>query len=261
VNGSLRKSRILQQLEERGSVSVADLAEEFDVSAMTIRRDLLELERAALARRVHGGAVVGRGRSYEPPYPVRVGEAADAKRRIGEAAAALIAEGDSVALDIGSTCLEVARALRGRRNLTVLTPGLRIAAELEGEPEIRLIVSGGIVRPGEASLTGELARHAFQELSVDRLVLAVGGIDASFGLSEYNWDDVIVKQAMLRSAKEVILVADARKFNSIAFARVSGLEVVSVLVTDAEPPDGLAKALRRAGAKVIVASDTAPVRD
>jgi DeoR family transcriptional regulator, fructose operon transcriptional repressor len=255
MKSAVRRSQILQDLAEVGSVTVIDLAERFAVSAMTIRRDLLELERLGLARRVHGGAASGRGRSYEPPYLLRMTENSQTKKHIGARAAGLIAEGDSVALDSGSTCLEVARHLHGRRNLTVITPALRIAELLLDEPEIRVILSGGIARPGEASLIGELARHAFSELSVDRLVLAVGGIDAAFGLSEYNWDDVLVKQAMIRSAKEVILVADSRKFDQIAFARIAGLEAVAMLVTDKEPPGPLQAALKAASVKVIVADD------
>jgi DeoR family transcriptional regulator, fructose operon transcriptional repressor len=254
MKSAVRRSQILQDLAEVGSVTVVDLAERFAVSPMTIRRDLLELERLGLARRVHGGAVAGRGRSYEPPYMVRTTENSEIKKNIGALTAGLIAEGDSVAIDTGSTCLEVARNLQGRRNLTVITPGLRIAGLLVDEPDIRLIVAGGIARPGEASLIGELARHAFSELSVDRLILAVGGIDAAFGLSEYNWDDVLVKQAMIRSAKEVILVADSRKFDQIAFARIAGLEAVAMLVTDEEPSGQLQAALKAAGVKVVVAS-------
>jgi DeoR family transcriptional regulator, fructose operon transcriptional repressor len=253
MKSAVRRSQILQDLAEVGSVTVVDLAERFVVSPMTIRRDLLELERLGLARRVYGGAVTGRGGSNEPPYMVRMTERTDTKRRIGALAASLIAEGDSVALDTGSTCIEVARNLQRRRNLTVITPGLRIAELLLDEPDIRLIVAGGVARPGEASLIGELARHAFSELSVDRLILAVGGIDAAFGLSEYNWDDVLVKQAMIRSAKEVILVADSGKFDQIAFARIAGLEAVATPVTDTEPPGPLQAALRSAGVKVVIA--------
>lgn len=252
MKATLRRSQILQDLEDVGSVTVAHLAERFEVSPMTIRRDLLELERASLARRVHGGAVTGRGRSYEPPYLRRTMERTDVKERIGALAAGLIAEGDSVALDAGSTCLAVAQALQGRRNLTVITPGLRIADALIDEPEIRLVLAGGIVRPGEASLTGELARHAFSQLSVDRLILGVGGLDASFGISEYNWDDVLVKQAMMRSAKEVLVVADSRKFGQIAFARIAGLEAITTLVTDREPEGELLAALVAADVNIAV---------
>jgi len=186
----------------------------------------------------------------------RTAERAETKQQIGRLAADLIAEGDSVALDAGSTCLAVAHGLKGRRNLTIITPGLRIAEVLVDEPEIRLILAGGIVRPGEASLTGDLARHAFSQLSVDRLILGVGGLDASFGISEYNWDDVLVKQAMIRSAKEVLVVADSRKFDQIAFARIAGLEAINTLVTDRAPDGELLTALTAAGVNIVTTDET-----
>lgn len=248
-----RRSELLQSLEERGSVSVVDEAERFQVSPMTVRRDLLDLEKAGLARRVHGGAVIGRGRSFEPPYLVRQNEASEAKSRIARTTAGLIAESDSIAIDTGSTALEVARMLKGRRNITVVTPAMRVAQALFDEPELRVVLTGGMLRPGEGSMTGDFATRAFQDLSVDRLILATAGLDADFGLSDYNWDDVLVKQAMLRSAKEVIVVADSSKFGRVAFARIAGLDIIDKLVTDVAPTGELAEQLRIAGVKVIIA--------
>ncbi|CAO1650463.1 DeoR/GlpR transcriptional regulator [Salinibacterium sp. NYA9b] len=248
-----RRSELLQALEERGSVSVVDAAERFHVSPMTVRRDLLELEKAGLARRVHGGAVIGRGRSFEPPYLVRANEASEAKSRIARTAAALIAESDSIAIDTGSTALGVARMLTGRRNITVVTPSMRAAQALSENPELRVVLTGGMLRTGEGSLTGDFATRAFQDLSVDRLILAAAGIDASFGLSDYNWDDVLVKQSMVGSAKEVIVVADSSKFGRVAFARIAGLDIIDKLVTDVAPTGELAEQLRLSGVKVIIA--------
>lgn len=254
MKAPLRKSSILQELEESGSITVIDAAERFSVSAMTIRRDLVDLERAGLVRKIHGGAVVGRGRSYEPPLMIRSAEATEVKERIGLTTARLVAEGDSIAIDTGSTCMQVARHLKGRRNLTVVTSSLQVADILIDEPDIRLIVTGGVVRPGEGSLTGELARHAYSELSVDRIILACGGLDANFGVSEYNWDDTLVKKAMIRSAKEVILVADSHKFDHVAFARICGLDEVDKLVTEDEPQGELAENLHKAGVRIVVAN-------
>lgn len=249
----LRRSQILQRLEEVGSVTVVEEAERFGTSPMTIRRDLVELERTGAARRVHGGAVVARGRSYEPPYLLREKEAHDAKTAIARVAAQLIAEGDSVAIDTGSTCMEVARILATRRNLTVVTPATRVADIMGEHSQVRTILTGGMLRPGEGSLVGDLAAHAFRSLSVDRLVLGCAGIDQRFGLSDYNWDDVLVKQAMVASAKDVVLVADSRKFSHIAFARIAGLEAIDTLVTDQQPTGELAEALRSASVDVLVA--------
>jgi DeoR family transcriptional regulator, fructose operon transcriptional repressor len=254
-----RHTFIIKEIEDRGSVSVVDLAGRLSVSEMTIRRDLTDLEKEGIVRRVHGGAVSARGRSYEPPLLLRSMENQGAKARIGETAASLIADGDSIALDIGSTTLELARHLVGRRNLTVLTSSLHVANLLLGQPDIRLILSGGIIRPGESSLVGDLAQYAYKNLFVDRLFLGVGAVDQQAGLTEYNWDDALVKQAMIRSAKEVILVADSSKFNRVAFASVAPLSVVHQIVTDEGLEAGQRTELSRMGIVVHIAGQTESV--
>ena len=211
---------------------------------MTIRRDLAELERAGLVRRVHGGAVNARGRSFEPPLLLRSSEKRESKALIGRMAAELVADGDSLALDIGTTTYELARNLVGRHNLTIITPSLHIANLLLNEPDITVIVTGGIVRRGEASLIGDLAVRAFKGLFVDRLFLGAGGVDSHAGVTEYNWDDALVKRAMTQSAKETILLADASKFERVAFASVAPLSAIHRLVTDKPPPPSLLEALR-----------------
>jgi DeoR family transcriptional regulator, fructose operon transcriptional repressor len=247
MSSDSRRTIILKELEKGGSVSVVDLAARLGVSEMTIRRDLADLEKEGGIRRIHGGAVTARGRSYEPPFILRESENQEAKSEIGKYAASLIADGESIALDIGSTTLQIAQNLVGRRNLTVITSSLHIANLLYSQPDIRLILSGGMVRLGEASLTGDLAKYAYQSLYVDRLFLGVGAIDSQSGLTEYNWDDALVKQAMIRSAKEVILVADASKFDRVAFARVAALDVVHQIVTDRAPKDELLDTFNRFG--------------
>jgi DeoR/GlpR family transcriptional regulator of sugar metabolism len=242
-----RSAFILKEIEDRGSVSVLDLTQRLNVSEMTIRRDLADLEKEGVIRRVHGGAVNARGRSFEPSLILRETQHREEKVLIGKMAAELIADGDSIALDIGSTALQVALHLIGRHNLTVITPSLQIANILANQPDIRLILPGGIVRHGELSLTGDLARRALEGLFVDRLFLGVGAIDSVNGLTEYNWDDSLVKQAMVRSAKEVILVADSSKFEKVAFARVAPLDAVHMLVTNELPPPPLKEALEKVG--------------
>lgn len=248
-----RRAFIVKAINDQGAVTVLELAASLDVSAMTVRRDLVELEKEGVLRRVHGGAVSTRGRTVEPPYSLRLGHASTAKQRIGTLAAELVAEGDSVALDIGSTTIEVAQRLVGKRNLTILTPSLRIAGLFLNQPDARVIVPGGIVRTGEGSLIGELAHYALERLFVDRLFLAVGCIDAQYGLSEYNWDDALVKQAMIRSAKQVILVADSSKFDKVAFAHVAPLTAIHTLVTDTLPPPVILHRLQEAHVQVLVA--------
>jgi DeoR/GlpR family transcriptional regulator of sugar metabolism len=244
---------IVSQIDCAGSVRMADLVSELGVSEMTVRRDLRELENAGHLRRVRGGAVSARGRAYEPPYFLRLDEHADAKARIGRAAAELIADGASVALDVGTTTLEIARQIVGRANLTVLTPSLRIGSLLSEQPQIRTILAGGIIRAGELSLIGELAESSFDAFHVDKLFLGVGGISVEAGLTEYNIEDVRVKRAMLRSAKEVIVVADASKFGRTAFGAIAALDAVNRLVTDQPLPPALARACAEKAIGVLVA--------
>jgi DeoR family transcriptional regulator, fructose operon transcriptional repressor len=247
-----RTAFILKEIEDRGSVTVLDLAQRLNVSEMTVRRDLGDLEKEGMIRRVHGGAVSARGRSFEPSLVLRETQHREEKQLIGKMAAELIADGDSIALDIGSTALQVALNLIGRHNLTVITPSLQIANILANQPDIRLILPGGIVRHGELSLTGDLARRALEGLFVDRLFLGVGAIDSRSGLTEYNWDDSLVKQAMVQSAKEVIVVADPSKFEKVAFARVAPLSVVHMLITTEIPPAPLKEALDKAGVLLMI---------
>ncbi|MGL4651360.1 MAG: DeoR/GlpR family DNA-binding transcription regulator [Caldilineaceae bacterium] len=248
-----RRTVILRALEQRGSVTVVDMAERLSVSMMTIRRDLVELEKEGVLRRVHGGAVSARGRAYEPVYPHRAGVMIDEKERIGRAAAELVADGDSIALDVGTTTLELARCLTNRQNMTVVTPSLHVANVFLSQPNVRLVVSGGIARPVEGSLIGELARYAFKRLFVDRVFLGVASVDAQHGISEFNWDDALIKQAMISSAKEVVVLADSSKFSKVAFAHVADFNQFHHLITDREPPEDVRLRLMEAGVQVTIA--------
>lgn len=255
MNGENRSAEILKEIEARGSVSVVDMAKRFTVSEMTIRRDLADLEKEGLIRRVHGGAVSARGRSYELSLLVRASENIEAKQRIGRCAASLVADGDSIAIDSGTTALEVAKNLAKRRNLTVVTPSLLVANVLANCSDIRLVLTGGIVRPDEGSLVGDLAQRAFQGLYVDRLFLTAAAVDVEAGFTEYNWDDVLVKRVMIHSATEVIAIADASKFNHVAFAQTAPLSAVHQFVTDRAPTGALAEAFARNKVVVHIAGE------
>ena len=172
-----RHQTIINLLEDLGAVTVSDLVKEFKVSEMTIRRDLDILENQGLLRRVHGGAVSRRGRSYEPPFMLRTSENLENKIRISQAAADLIQNGDSITLDVGTTTLEIARHLQNKQDLTVITPSLQIANELINHPGIRLILTGGILRIGELSMVGHLAERIFEDFFVDKLFLGAGAVD------------------------------------------------------------------------------------
>jgi DeoR/GlpR family transcriptional regulator of sugar metabolism len=246
-----RRSEIRAFLAEQGEVAIAELAAQFAVSEMTIRRDLETLEDQGVARRVRGGAISTVSRSYEPPFATRAMEARTAKQRIAEAAAQCVEYGETAILDVGSTTLELARHLRGRGGLTIVTPSLPAALELANEPNMRVIVTGGIIRPGELSLIGDLSERTFAELNCDVLFLGVGGIHPEKGLTEYNLDDTRVKRAAMRAASRKVALADRSKLGRVCLASIAGLSEIDVLITDAAPDHPLLGVARDAGVEVV----------
>ncbi len=251
-----RHQLILDQIEQRGSVNVIEIADTLNVSDMTIRRDFRELEKLGLIHRFHGGAMSARGRAYEPPLIIRSIENQREKELIGRYAAQMVVEGDSIALDIGSTTYQVAINLGRTKNITLVTPSLPIAQLFYDRSDVRLILSGGIVRPVENSMVGEIARRTLELLFVDRLFLGAGAIDITNGITEYNIDDAMIKQALIRNAKEVVLVADSSKFRKTTFAFVAHLNQINHLITNAEPPEDLAKVLKANHVSVHIAKES-----
>jgi DeoR/GlpR family transcriptional regulator of sugar metabolism len=190
-------------------------------------------------------------RSYEPPFATRAVVAHPAKAAIAAAAADRVEYGETAILDVGSTTLELARCLRGRGGLTIVTPSVHAALELANEPNIRIILTGGIVRAGELSLIGDLAERTFAELNCDVLFLGVGGIHPTKGLTEYNLDDTRVKRAALRTASRCVVLADATKLDRVCLATIASLEEIDVLITDAGSGHHVVKAAREAGVEVV----------
>lgn len=254
---SERRRRILQIVQQSGSTTVVDLCKLFNVSEMTIRRDLRDLDREGLLRRVHGGAISNFGRSYEPPYAVRISQNEEKKRAIGRKAAELVADGDSIALDVGTTTLEVARALPGKRNLTIITASLPIANEIVTrmslDTDVRLILTGGIVRSGELSMTGHIAARTYEDFHVDKAFIGIGGLSKEDGLTEYNLEDALVKRPMIRNAHHRIVVADSSKIGRATFATVAALSVVNTLITDSDIPREVLRELEEQGMQVLLA--------
>ncbi len=247
-----RQQTIVDLVDKNDSIQVADLVKLFDVSEMTIRRDLDILERKGLLRRVHGGAVSSHGRSYEPPFLLRSTDHSEEKQRIGKAAADLIKKGDSVMLDVGTTTLEIARHLYAHQNLTIITPCFQIAALLAEHPGIRLILTGGILRRSELSMVGHLAERTIQEFYVDKLFVGAGGVDIVTGFTEFNLEDTLVKQAMLRQAKDITAVVDSSKFGQVALTAIAPLKAVNRIITDSGLEPKMADRIREMGIEIVL---------
>ena len=261
VNKQERHRLIVESLDGGSRLDVGDVSHELGVSEMTIRRDLKELEAAGLLRRVHGGAVRQLGRAYEPPHSLRSQESTGPKAAIGRATALLVEPGDAIAVDTGTTCQEAVRALQRakRSQMTVVTASLRVAGEIAStfvlDQDLRLIVVGGTVRPGELSMVGATARAVIRTMHVDKALIGVGGIDIHRGCTEFNVEDSEVKRQFIESAKQVIVLADSTKLGQVAFASVCGIDAVDVLVTDSAIHPNQVAAFEAAGVRVVIAED------
>jgi DeoR/GlpR family transcriptional regulator of sugar metabolism len=251
TEASRRRDAIAMSVAQSGQVSVAELTETLGVSAMTVRRDLELLEEQGLIRRVRGGALARISNAYEPPYVGRAAQHSEAKQRIAKAAVDLVIDGDTIVLDTGTTSLEVAYALRGRKVITVVTAALRVAMELANEPDIRVVVAGGFIRPGELSLVGTLAENVFNEFNCDTAFIGVGGVHPTKGITDYNPDDARIKRLAVAAAARKVVLADASKLGRAAFVNVATADEIDVLITDASGDNPTLRALSDVGVSVI----------
>ena len=255
MTGSARRRKIDERVRSHGEVSVLELAELYEVSEMTIRRDLEALEAEGLLRRVRGGAISTISRSYEPPVSRRVEKNFDAKFLIAKKAVELLANGETAVIDVGTTTLEFAKALNASRGNTIVTPSLVVASELAKNPNMKVIVTGGIVRHGEMSLIGPIAEDLFKDINADVMFLGIGGLDIARGLTEYSLEDARVKQLAIQASRRIVVLADASKLGNVALSRVAPLNIIDTLVTDADPKCREVLALLELGTTVLFAHE------
>ena len=241
-------------LRERGRASVAEFAEHLAVGPATVRRDLERLSRAGRLIRTYGGAVFG---AHAPADP-EAAEAIAQKRAIGTAAAEMVRDGQTIVISSGSTTAELARRLIDRRRLTVITNALDVAETLIDCEGIEVIVLGGVVRPRMHSLLGHLTELAANELRADTLFMGIPAISLEHGLMSDHMPEILGDRAMRRMVRDVVVLADSRKFQRVAPAYVFGLEDVSTIITDDGVPMHVRAALGRRGIRVVVAAVTPP---
>ncbi len=243
-----RRQEILRAVRS-GTAHVSDLAESFGVSEMTVRRDLRTLADDGKLERVHGGAI---DTHVERPFAQIEVERLDGKDRIGAAAAALVEDGQTVMIDIGTSTLQVARHLHGR-SITVVTTNLAVLEELLPDRGIELVLPGGIVRRNYRSLVGVVAEDSLRQLKADVAFLGTSAIDADLGVWDTTMVEVPIKRLMIAAADCVVLVADAAKFSMSGVVRVCGPESLDHIVTDAPPPAASRAIIDAAGIEVTVA--------
>jgi DeoR family fructose operon transcriptional repressor len=235
------------------NIRVADLSNELGVTPVTIRRDLEHLSRLGVLEREHGGAVALR--ALESEFSRRMQENRLAKQAIARRAAQLVVDGATIVIDSGSTTALFARELQDKSGLTVITNAFNIAVEMAEYSDASVIVTGGILRRNTLGGVGDVAVKALNGIRADIVFLATSGI-AKDGLTYPSMDEVSVKQAMIRSAASVVLLADSSKFGKVSLAVFASLEQIDQLVTDAAPEgetEDLGDALKQAAVQTIIA--------
>ena len=242
----------MEYVTEHGRATVEELSQRFGISAVTIRADLETLANAAAIVRSHGGALPVLPVSSDIPLNIKETRQQAQKHRIGEAAAATISDGETVILDSGSTTMEIARQLRQRKfaALTVITNALNIALELSGQPGIRVMMLGGMLRPTSYSLVGPDAEQALAKLSADRLFLGVDGLDPEVGVTTPDPLESALNALMIRVARQTVAVLDASKLGQRSLSVIAPIRQLHKVISDRDAPDEIVETLRNAGVQV-----------
>jgi len=256
-----RQDHIVRIVEELGRARVSDLAVRFGVSAVTIRKDLIGLEADRRLVRTHGGALAADRDRSELSFDIRERLQSEEKRRIGAAGADLVHEGESLVMDASTTALSVARHLKARgawSQLTVITNGLRVAAELAGHPGITVLMLGGRVRWEALSVVGQLGDGLFSRINVQKAFLGAAGFTLESGLADATDEEAQIKRAMVDAAREVIAIVDHTKWERAAFATFCPIDKIAAVLTDTQAPDTMVRALLGRGIDVRLVGPEAP---
>src|SRR3954447_20863360 len=248
-----RMDKVLRMLETRDSVQVAELAEAFAVSAVTVRSDLASLARQGLVARVRGGVRPLQQGQSEVGFDLRLRLEVERKRAIARAAAALVDEGEAVALDASTTAYYLALELRGKRELVVVTNGLLVATALADAPGVTVLVTGGTLRLSAMSLVGDLATDVLRTTRINKGFLGARGLSLERGLMDLNPDEVRIKQEMADACELVYGILDGTKWHRSALLAFVAAEELAGVITDSSAPVDEVEAWRAAGVAVTTA--------
>ena len=236
-----RQEKLLRFVQQRTRATVNELSAHFGVSVATVRRDLETLEEKGVITRFHGGAMAIPQAPPEQPVLQRNAEQAEEKERIGQAAAGLVEDGETLFLGSGTTVLAVAKCLRARRDLTVITNSLLVLNELASAPHITVVGLGGLLRSSEMSLIGHITEQALAEVRVQKIIMSIHAIDVEHGLTNDYLPETMTDRAILGQGGQVIIVADHTKCGRVSTAFLAPLSAIDTLVTDSgSPPDFIA---------------------
>jgi DeoR/GlpR family transcriptional regulator of sugar metabolism len=248
-----RQKQILSLLSQQGRLSVAEIVTQFSISEATARRDLETLASQGKAQRVHGGVIAVEQAPPELPILEREKEQADEKARIGRAAASLVGNNETVFLGSGTTVLEIARNLRNHKNLTVITNSLPVLNILAGNNEITVVSLGGMLRESELSFIGHITEQALVEVRADKVFMGTRGVSLEHGLTNDYLQETLTDRAILKSGREVVIVADHTKVNRVATVLLAPLDHMHSFVTDSKADKKFVQSLKRQDIQVVIA--------
>ncbi len=247
-----RHQDILERLQEEKYVEVSDLCKSLNVSAVTIRKDLKILEEKGLLFRTHGGASLDNPYINDRPVNEKEKISVSEKNEIAEAAAQLILENDSIMIASGTTVQALARCIRPKGKLTVITSSLNVTLELIKFKEVEVLQLGGYVRHSSSSVVGNYAAYILDNISCSKLFLSVDGIDLEYGLSTTHLEEAQLNKRMLTAAQKIILLVDSSKFGKKSFAKICDLEQIDEIITDKGISLSLIEKLEEKGITVTV---------
>lgn len=253
-----RANQILHLLLQHGKCSVDDLALQLETSSASVRRDLTKLEGRGLVHRTHGAVELAGKMTYEPfrfdaAFPLREERFADEKRRIAIAAADLVQEAQTIVLAPGTTTTQVARSLRHRSNIHIVTSAVNIGMELSSLPSLQVTLTGGSVRwPGAFSMVGKTAYESIERLFFDIAFLGVCGVHPEHGVTVIEPEEAFLLRSMVLHSKRVVIVADSSKLGAFSAAGICSLKEIHTVITDEGVDPAIVQALEQLGLEVIV---------
>lgn len=250
-----RQSQLLDEVRAKGAVSVEALAERFEVTLQTVRRDVKLLSDAGLLARFHGGVRVPSSTTENIEYRQRQLLNESAKQSIARAVAAAVPHGCSLIINIGTTTEAIARELMHHRGLRVITNNLNVAAILSDNSQCEVIVAGGVVRSRDRGIVGEVTVDFIQQFKVDIGLIGISGIEADGSLRDYDYREVKVARAIIEHSREVWVAADHSKFNRPAMVEVARFDQIDTLFTDQAPPEPFPALLAEAGVNCVTCKD------